>query len=62
MEEPLGEIEEEEKQILEKGERVTGSMVGRRWIAVTWAVGETRERFSVQRVKVVRQASCIVSL
>jgi len=37
MEQSLGEIEEEEEQILEEGGRLTSSMIGRRRIAVTWA-------------------------
>lgn len=62
MEERLGEIEEEEERILEEGGRLTGSMVGRRRIAVTWAVGEAWERFSVERIAVVQRAFRIVGL
>jgi len=62
MEQSLGEIEEEEEQILEEGGRLTGSMVGCRRIAVTWAVGEAWERFSLERVAVIRRAFRIVGL
>jgi len=31
-------------------------MIGRRRIAVTWAVGEAWERFSIERVGVVQRA------
>lgn len=62
LEERLGEIEEEEERILEEGGRLTGSMVGRRRIAVTWAVGEAWERFSVERIAVVQRAFRVVGL
>jgi len=62
MEQHLGEIEEEEKRILQEGGRLTSSIVGRRWIAVTWVVGETWKRFSLERVAVVCLAFRIVGL
>jgi len=40
MEERLGEIEETEEREVSEGRDLNGSMVGRRRVAVTWAVGE----------------------
>jgi len=37
-------------------------MVSRRRVATTWAVGEAWERFSVERVEVVRKAFRVVGL
>jgi len=62
MEERLGELEEEEEHILLEGGRLTGSMVGRRRIALIWAVGEAWARFSTERAEVVRRAFRIVGL
>jgi len=47
---------------LEEGGSLTGSKVGRRWIAVTWAVGEEWEHFSAAKVEVVRRAFRVVGL
>jgi len=44
------------------GGRLTGSMIGRRCIALTWAVGEAWTCFSTERAEVVRRAFCIVGL
>ena len=40
MEEKLDGIEKKEEEIVAQGGKLTGSMVGRRRILTTWAVGE----------------------
>ena len=63
MERKLDEIEREEEQILaEEGGVLIGSKVGRRRVAVTWAVGDAWERFSAERVAVVQKAFRVVGL
>ena len=46
-------MEAEEEQIFLAGGRLTGSMIGRRRVLTTWAVGEAWERFSRDRREVV---------
>ena len=58
----LTEIENEEERILATGGSLQGSMVGRRRVATTWAVGEAWERFSLERQEVVRKAFRVVGL
>jgi hypothetical protein len=55
-------LEEEEEEILHKGGNLTGSMVGRRRVLTTWAVGEAWERFSIARQQVVEKAFSVVGL
>jgi len=62
MEERLGEIEEEEERLVSEGRTLGGSMVVRRRVAVTWAVGEAWEVFSRERSVVVRKAFRMVGL
>lgn len=62
MDERLAVVEEEEERTLAEGGRLTGSMIGRRRVALTWAVGEAWERFSTERVEVVRRSSRTVGL
>ena len=47
---------------MEEGGSLTRSKVGRRRIAVTWAVGEAWERFSAEKTEVVRRAFRVVGL
>ena len=47
---------------MEEGGSLTGSKVGRRRIAVTWAVGEAWECFSAEKAEVVRRAFRVVGL
>jgi len=49
----LDAIDQEEEEILGREGKLTGSMVGRRRIAATWAVGEACERFSREKEEVV---------
>jgi len=62
LEEKLDEIEAEEEHILESGGQLVGSMVGRRRILTTWAVGEAWERFSRDRKEVVKKSFHILGL
>ena len=63
MERKLDEIEREEERILAEGGGVlVGSKVGRRQVAVTWAVGDAWERFSAEKVAVVKKAFRVVGL
>ena len=55
-------MEEEEEKILDTGGKLTGSMVGRRRILITWAVGEAWERFSAERKHVIQHAFRVVGL
>jgi len=58
----LDQIEDEEEEILAHGGRLVGSMVGRRKILTTWAVGEAWEVFSRERAEVVKKSACILGL
>ncbi|KAG0129023.1 hypothetical protein HOY82DRAFT_541043 [Tuber indicum] len=62
MDQRLEEIEAEEERTLAAGGELTGSMVGRRRVAVSYAVGEAWERFSTDRVEVVRRTFRVVGL
>ena len=55
-------IDKEEEEILLGGGKLTGSMVGRRRIAATWAVGEAWARFCAEKAEVVRRAFRVVGL
>jgi len=55
-------IDKEEEEILVGGGNLTGSMVGCRRIAATWAVGEAWARFSAEKAEVVRRAFRVVGL
>jgi len=55
-------IDQEEEVILRGGEKLTGSMIGRRRIAPTWAVGEAWERFSREKEEVVHHPFHCVSI
>jgi len=55
-------IEDEEERMLTTGGSLQGSMVGRRRVATTRAVGEAWERFSLKRAEVIRKAFRIVGL
>jgi len=58
----LEEIEAEEELQVSEGRALLGSMVGRRRIAITWAVGEAWETFSQERVEVIRHSFRVVGL
>jgi len=58
----LDKIEKEEEEILAEGGKLAGSMVGRRRILTTWAVGEAWEVFSRERVEVVKKSFRILGL
>jgi len=63
MDEWLAVVEEEEEEnALGEGRRRTGSMIGRRRVALTWAVGEAWECFSTERAEVVRRSFRTVGL
>jgi len=62
MEEWLGEIEEAEEGEVSEGRDLNGSMVGRRRVAITWAVGEAWEVFARDKANVVRNAFRVVGL
>jgi len=47
---------------LAAGGKLTGSMIGRRRVAITRAVGEAWERFSTERAEVVQRAFRVVGL
>ncbi|KAG0132110.1 hypothetical protein HOY82DRAFT_606726 [Tuber indicum] len=49
-------MEVEEEQVLVGGGQLCGSMVGRRRVLCTWAVGEAWERFSTNQTRVVERA------
>lgn len=49
-------MEREEEEALEAGGIQVGSMVGRRRILRTWAVGEAWDIFSQERAEVIRKA------
>ena len=52
----------EEEAILSTGSQLSGSMIGRRRILSTWAVGEAWERFSNSHASVVQRAFTAVGL
>jgi len=58
----LEEVEQEEDTIVGKGGKLTGSMIGRRRVATTWAIGEAWERFCRERREVVQRAFRVVGL
>ena len=62
LEEKLDKIEAEEEYILESEGQLVGSMVGRRRILTTRAVGEAWERFSRDRKEVVKKSFRILGL
>ena len=62
MEEKLDGIEKEEEEIVAQGGKLTESMVGRRRILTTWAVGEAWEVFCRERMTVVQCSFCAVGL
>jgi len=55
-------IDSEEEEILNGGGKLTGSMVGRRRVAATWAVGAASERFSQAKGEIVRRSFRCVGL
>lgn len=62
LEEKLDVIEAEEEGILTSGGTLAGSMVGRRRILTTWAVGEAWEIFTRERVEVIKKSFRILGL
>lgn len=58
----MEEIEAEEELQVSEGRALAGSMVGRRRIAITWAVGEAWETFSQERAEVIRHSSWVGGL
>ena len=56
LEEKVDEVEVEEERILAGGRKPGGSMVGRRRVLCTCAVGEAWERFSLNHAHVVERA------
>jgi len=58
----LEEIEEEEELQVSEGRDLVGSMVGRRRVAITWAVGEAWETFSREKGEVVQNSFRVVGL
>jgi len=62
MDEWLAVVEEVEENALGEGRRPTGSMIGQRRVALTWAVGEAWECFSTECAEVVRRSFCTVGL
>ncbi|KAG0135962.1 hypothetical protein HOY82DRAFT_600134 [Tuber indicum] len=62
LEEKVDEMEVEEEQVLAEGGQLSGSMVGRRRVLCTWAVGEAWERFSTNQTRVVERAFTAVGL
>ena len=55
-------IEAEEEGILTSGGTLAGSMVGRRRILTTWAVGEAWEIFTRERAEVIKKSFRILGL
>lgn len=55
-------IDTEEEEILKAGGKLTGSAVGRRRVAASWAVGAAWERFSQTKGEVVRRSFRCVGL
>ena len=62
MDQQLEENEEEEERLLAVGGKLSGGMVGRQRVAIADAVGEAWERFSTEKVEVVRRAFRIFGL
>ena len=62
IEDRLDQLEEEEEKVLDSGGNLSGSMVGRRRVLITWAVGEAWERFSRERKQVIQRAFRAVGL
>lgn len=62
MDERLAVVEDEEEKVVGEGRRLIGSMIGRRRVALTWAVGEAWERFSTERAEVVHRSFRTVGL
>jgi hypothetical protein len=62
LEEKVAEVEAEEEAILGLGQKLSGSMIGRRRILTTWAVGEAWEQFSTKRVEVIQCSFSSVGL
>ena len=62
LEEKVDAVEVEEEQVLAEGGQLWGSMVGRRRVLCTWAVGEAWERFAANQAHVVEQAFTAVGL
>ena len=58
----LEKIEKEEEEIISSNRKLTGSMVGRRRILTTWAVGEAWEVFYRERAMVVRQSFRVLGI
>ncbi|KAG0135520.1 hypothetical protein HOY82DRAFT_536693 [Tuber indicum] len=58
----MEEIETEEERVLQGGGKLLGSMVGRRRVATTWAVGEAWERFSKEKREVVRKSFRVLGI
>jgi len=58
----LDELESEEEEIASGGGTLVESIVGRRRILTTWAVGEAWEIFSQQRAEVVKKSFRILGL
>ena len=62
MEEKLDEIEKKEEEIVTCGGKLVGSMVGRRRVLTTWAVGEAWEVFCRERTSVIQRSFRAVGL
>jgi hypothetical protein len=62
LDDKLDVIEKEEEQIIASGGKLTGSMVGRRRILTTWAVGEAWEVFCKERAQIVRRSFTAVGI
>ena len=62
LEERLNVIEAEEERILTSGATLAGSMVRRRRILTTWAVGEAGEIFTPERAEVIKKSFWILGL
>ncbi|KAG0135100.1 hypothetical protein HOY82DRAFT_537032 [Tuber indicum] len=62
MEEKLEEIEVAEERLVSEGKGLVGSMVGRRRVAVTWAVGEAWDIFTREKAEVIRNSFRVVGL
>ncbi|KAG0129183.1 hypothetical protein HOY82DRAFT_540914 [Tuber indicum] len=55
-------MEAEEEEILTSGGQLKGSMIGRRRILTTWAVGEAWEIFTSEQIEVVKKSFHILGL
>jgi len=56
LEERVDVAEVEEERVLSAGGQLWGSVVGRRRVLCTWAVGEAWERFSQNQAHIVKRA------